>query len=437
MGWVPGTRAARRAASAITCSPALSHSTMSRGLVTSGVEYSGCAWSTYSRAPLVRMTLAIPASSSRSLWSSACVGERSKPRASRSGDSSSKSQRGRRGVGASATAQAFTTWLDNVVGFAVGCPGTEMPYSTSVPMTRRTLMTPTLGATADQEDERVSAPPPLGLLLDVDGPVASPVTRTVAAPLIGDLARLLAAGIPVVLNTGRSSAFVTERVLTPLVDTGLPPGARLHAVCEKGGVWTTAGSSEVHEDAALRVPRICSAVVTGLVGDGYGDAMFVDTTKRTMATVEARTDVPSAFYAERQRAFDAELLARLAAVGLGVRLRDDRRPDADGRTPWRIAPSVIATDVESVRAGKAIGVRRALDLLRADGPLPRVWHTVGDSRSDYAMGDQLHALGDDVTHVDVGPEPPLDRPYPVRTIPGATYDAAGEAHLRELAARLT
>ena len=86
------------------------------------------------------MTLAIPVSSSRSLWSSACAGERSKPRASRSGDSSSKSQRGRRGVGASATAQALTTWLDSVVGLAVGCPGTEMPYSTSVPMTRRTLM---------------------------------------------------------------------------------------------------------------------------------------------------------------------------------------------------------------------------------------------------------------------------------------------------------
>ena len=26
------------------------------------------------------------------------------------------------------------------------------------------------------------APPPLGLLLDVDGPIASPVTRTIAIP---------------------------------------------------------------------------------------------------------------------------------------------------------------------------------------------------------------------------------------------------------------
>src|SRR2546430_206265 len=34
--------------------------TASRAFVTSGAEYSGCAWSTYSRAPLVRMTFAAP-----------------------------------------------------------------------------------------------------------------------------------------------------------------------------------------------------------------------------------------------------------------------------------------------------------------------------------------------------------------------------------------
>jgi hypothetical protein len=284
----------------------------------------------------------------------------------------------------------------------------------------------------------VSAPPPLGLLLDVDGPVASPVTRTVAGPLLDDLAALLAAGIPVVLNTGRSAAFAAEQVIGPLLERGLPAAARLHAVCEKGGVWTTAGSADVHEDPSLRVPPVCHDVVAGLVADGFGDAMFVDDTKRTMATVEARTDVPADFYAERQRAFDAALLDGLAAAGLGVNLREEHRPDAEGRLPWQIDPSVIATDVQSVRAGKAIGVRRALDLLRADGPLPRTWHTVGDSRTDYAMADQLHAFGLDVTHVDVGPQPPVTgRPYPVLTVPGLTDDAAGAAHLRELVSHLS
>jgi hypothetical protein len=185
------------------------------------------------------------------------------------------------------------------------------------------------------------------------------------------------------------------------------------------------------------VPSICHEAVADLVADGFGDAMFIDHTKRTMATVEARTDVPPSFYLERQRAFDAALLARLTTAGLGIRLRDERHPAADGGTPWRIDPSVIATDVESEHAGKALGARRALDLLRDDGPLPRAWHTVGDSRSDYAMADQLHGLGHAVTHVDVGPQPALDRPYPVTTVPGATYDTAGEAHLRQLAARLT
>ena len=278
--------------------------------------------------------------------------------------------------------------------------------------------------------------PPLGLLLDVDGPVASPHTRTVAPALLEHLRRLLGAGVPVVLNTGRAVDFVTQRVLGPLAAGGLPAGARLHAVCEKGGVWTTAGAVEVHLDAELTVPAICRAVLGELLDDGYDDAMFLDTGKRTMATVEARTDVPAAFYAERQRAFDADLADRLSAAGLGVRLGDRSLPDAAGRTPWRIDPSVIATDVESVRSGKALGARRALELLRDDGVLPRVWHTVGDSRSDYAMADHLHGLGAQVTHVDVGPQPPLDRPYPVRTVPGPGYEAAGGAHLRKLADRL-
>lgn len=281
--------------------------------------------------------------------------------------------------------------------------------------------------------------PALGILLDVDGPVSSPETRTVARALLDDVHALLAAGIPVVLNTGRATAFVAEHVFAPLVAAGLPRAARLHAVCEKAGTWTTAGpqgTGAVHTDPALRVPDVCRELVGALVRDTYGDAMFVDDTKVVMATVEARTDVPNAYYLDRQRAFDADLLAGLVAVGLGVRLRDERHPDAQGRTPWRIDPSVIATDVESDDAGKALGARRALALLAQDGPLPRTWHTVGDSRSDYAMADHLHGLGYAVTHVDVGPQPPLnDRPYPVTDVPGLVYEAAGESHLRRLAER--
>jgi hypothetical protein len=270
--------------------------------------------------------------------------------------------------------------------------------------------------------------------------VASPVTRTVAGPLLDDLRLLLAAGIPVVLNTGRSDVFVAEQVLAPLLERGLPAVTRLHAVCEKGGVWASAGPTglgPVHVDDALVVPEVCGQVVRELVAGPAGTAMFVDATKRSMATVEARTDVPPEVYARAQATFDAELLTALTGAGLGVRLRDTGVPDADGRTPWRIDPSVIATDVQSVAAGKDLGARRALELLTADGELPLAWETVGDSPTDYAMADQLHALGHRVRHVDVRPGGPLPaRPYPVSTVEGLTDDAAGAAHLRRLAARL-
>ena len=282
--------------------------------------------------------------------------------------------------------------------------------------------------------------PPLGLFLDVDGPVSSPGTRTVPEPLLDDLRALLGLGIPVVLNTGRSTDFVVAQVFAPLTAGGLPAAARLHAVCEKGGTWLSAGAAghgEVHADHALTVPPVCHELLETLIVE-YGDAMFIDRSKRTMATVEARTDVPPGTYARRQRAFDADLLAGLVAAGLGVRLGAESFPDADGRTPWRIDPSVIATDVESAASGKALGARRGLALLAGEGPLPRVWHTVGDSRTDYAMADELHARGDTVTHVDVGPAPALpDRPYTVTTVPGLIHEAAGAAHLRGVLGGLT
>src|SRR5215469_3181896 len=144
MGALPGTVAALAAASAITRSPALSQITTDSGLVHSGAEYSGCAWSTYSRPPLVRMTLARPRSSSVSCEESAASRVRSKPRASRSGFSSSKSQRARRALAAVAAWYALTIWDEVTIALAPGWPGTEMPYSVSVPITRRTLISASL-----------------------------------------------------------------------------------------------------------------------------------------------------------------------------------------------------------------------------------------------------------------------------------------------------
>ena len=280
----------------------------------------------------------------------------------------------------------------------------------------------------------MTATPEIGLLLDVDGPVASPVTRSISRPgVLAALVDLARAGVPLVFNTGRSDEFVRTRVLAPLRAAGVPAGARVHAVCEKGAVHLDA-AGEVVVDADLAVPAALHALVAE-VAARYAATMFVDRTKRAMVSVEQRVDVPAAAYAAVQGPFEEDVLAAGAAAGYGIALGGRSVPDARGAVPYRIDPTVIAVDVESARLGKDLGAEVALGLLAADGELPRRWRTVGDSRTDYAMADLLHARGLPVAHVDVRPAdgvPPRD--YPVLVPVATADDEAGEAYLARVAA---
>jgi hypothetical protein len=281
--------------------------------------------------------------------------------------------------------------------------------------------------------------PRLGLLLDVDGPIASPLSRTIAIPsIVADLVALAAEGIPVVFNTGRSDAFIREQVVGPLLAGGLAAGGRVHAVCEKGAVWCSIGPQfadgmgdlTVADDLAL--PRDFADEMRELVRDEYADLVFFDETKHAMVSIEQLVDVDSAAYLARQPAFDAQAMAALERRGLGVRRLDDVRPDEHGAVAWRVDPTIISTDIESDRSGKDLGAERALELLAEDGDLPLEWRTVGDSRSDYAMADWLHANGHRVAHVDVRPADGVpETPYPVLTAPdGVIHDEAGARFLR-------
>jgi hypothetical protein len=284
-----------------------------------------------------------------------------------------------------------------------------------------------------------STPPPLGLLLDVDGPIASPVSRSIALPQITrDLVALAAAGIPVVFNTGRSDAFIRDEVVGPMIAAGLPAGARVHGICEKGASWFSigpehgpGGMSEVQVDSALAMPADFAAEMDELVTAEFADLVFFDHTKRAMVSIEQLTTVESATYLARQREFDEKAMEALVRRGAGVRRLDDERRDARGEVQWRVDPTIISTDIESVRLGKDLGAERALELLAEDGELPLAWRTVGDSRSDYAMADWLHANGHDVAHVDVRPADGVPATeYPVLTsATGLIHDDAGAEFL--------
>ncbi|SDR78154.1 hypothetical protein [Microterricola viridarii] len=276
--------------------------------------------------------------------------------------------------------------------------------------------------------------PPLGLLLDVDGPIASPVTRTIAIEsIISDLVTLADAGIPIVFNTGRSDAFLREEVVAPLVAAGLPEHARVFAVCEKGAVWfaiTPEGAGEIHVSSELAVPAAYGAAIEQLVAERFSEHMFFDQTKRAMVSVEQHKHVESADYRAQQAAFDAAAFAEMGRHDFGVEHDGVSAAASDGEVAYRVDTTIISTDIESVQLGKDLGAMRALEMLRPNGPLPLQWRTVGDSRTDYAMADWLNEQGYTVAHVDVRPADGVpEKPYPVLTAGNLIHDEAGAAFL--------
>ncbi len=282
--------------------------------------------------------------------------------------------------------------------------------------------------------------PPLALLLDVDGPVASPVTRDVQPGIIADMLALAAAGIPVVFNTGRSDAFIREQVMEPMIAAGIPAGTVFHAICEKGAVWfsyTSDGPGQVHVDRELAMPRAFGDDVRRLVAEDYSAHMFFDETKRAMVSVEQHIAVANSDYRGEQELFDADAMKLMERHGLGVVRLDHHVPDSDDQVDYRVDPTIISTDIESVRLGKDLGASRAVELLAAQGITPQAWRTVGDSRTDYAMADWLHHNDHQVKHVDVRPADGVPvKPYDVLTAAdlglGADviHDDAGAAFLR-------
>ena len=282
--------------------------------------------------------------------------------------------------------------------------------------------------------------PPLALLLDVDGPVASPVTRDVQPGIITDLLALAASGIPVIFNTGRSDTFIREQVMEPMIAAGMPPGTLIHAICEKGAVWfsyTAEGPGPVHVDKELAMPQAFGDDVRRLVAEDYAAHMFFDETKRAMVSVEQHVAVANTEYRAEQELFDADAMALMAHHGLGVVRLDHHAPNSDDEIDYRVDPTIISTDIESVRLGKDLGASRAVELLAAQGITPQAWRTVGDSRTDYAMADWLHHNDHPVKHVDVRPADGVPvKPYEVLTAAdlglGADviHDDAGAAFLQ-------
>ena len=274
---------------------------------------------------------------------------------------------------------------------------------------------------------------PFGLLLDVDGPIASPIDRRIVIDsIVDDLLTLAAAGIPIAFITGRSDEFMREQVVARLVGAGQDRGgldaqSHVFGVFEKGGCWapvTPQGLGELEIDDLVAVPEALRIAVESLAREHYADTMFVDEGKHVMISLEQNTDVSAVVYREAQLRFIAEVERIMTELAVGP--------------GFRIDPTIISVDVESVMLDKDRGAHRALDWFAARGVSAERWWSVGDSRSDYLMADAVHARGIPVAHVDVRPgDGMLERAYDVVVEGDLIHDAAGAAFLRRRVAELS
>lgn len=232
-------------------------------------------------------------------------------------------------------------------------------------------------------------------LFDVDGVLTDPeIKQVVQMEIFDEIIKRIKRNDPVGLNTGRSTNFVVEKILTPLEqrisDKHLL--GNLSAYCEYGIIQITyseEGQRNINIDFKNAIPQIVKVQIEKLINNPpYRDLVFFDTTKQTMITIELRPNKTIAQFQESQKLLEEELKTLLNKY--------------DTQQNFRIESTTIATDIMNKNVDKAFGTMRFIDLLAQQKIEPNKYICFGDSLSDLAMLKALDKLHKDVVFVFVG-----------------------------------
>jgi HAD superfamily hydrolase (TIGR01484 family) len=233
-------------------------------------------------------------------------------------------------------------------------------------------------------------------LFDIDGVIVDPESKMLRhLQILVEIERRMLRGEPVGANTGRSLEIAVQSFLDPLA-TYLEDNTLLENVTvigEKGGtqlIHLGEGQFEeiIDESLANAIPLALRDDVASIVADRFSDFAFLDETKQTMITLEMKNATTLVEFAAVQPTIVRALLDIVREHNLEHQIRVD--------------PTRIAVDIESRRAGKALGAQRFIEFLSTRELTPHQIIAFGDSPSDYDMASYLHVRGFDVTFVFVG-----------------------------------
>lgn len=225
-------------------------------------------------------------------------------------------------------------------------------------------------------------------VFDLDGVITNPENSNVNSSLVEQMYFHLKAGYKIAVNTGRSYDWVEKNLVNYLKSQGDDTiFERLIIVCEKGGEMVTITPTDTRIMPSRFALDKQDYDITKSVTDALMPkltTMFWDDTKRTMATIEKLPKADLATFHLEQKILTSALTSKLH--------NDSIRIDA----------TTIATDVESIEAGKYAGAELIFEWAKQNFPEIDSFVCYGDSISDYDMARCFASYSANVTFVYVG-----------------------------------
>jgi hydroxymethylpyrimidine pyrophosphatase-like HAD family hydrolase len=233
--------------------------------------------------------------------------------------------------------------------------------------------------------------PSTAWIFDVDGVLADPEYKTINEDFFAIILGNLHKGEPVALNTGRSIDWVIERMIHPLLAKTKDKSVltNFFIVGEKGATWMSfdpEGGMHRNKDDSFILSNKLRERMKEMVEEKFSDCVFFDDTKETMISIEMKDSYDVKKFKERQKELNTEMKKIIEEIGNG----------------HKMDPTIIATDIEDIRVGKALGTKHILTWLDDNKLMPEKFIAFGDSVSDLEMANELEKKGKQVTFVYVG-----------------------------------
>lgn len=243
-------------------------------------------------------------------------------------------------------------------------------------------------------------------LFDVDGVITNLQTEESNPELLLEIIRRLNNKEPVVLISGRSVEWLKEKVINRLFSLIKNPIDKqiLYISGEFGGSYMKykEGKFTSFIDDTIKIPSALVKTVTEFIKSEFSGVVFVDTTKRTMISVEKNQSVTVDQFKKRRVVIDQQLEEIINALNL--------------QHNFVINSDQIATNIIDSRASKHYSIEQLLKWFKEDEIQPEIFVIFGDSPNDLEMGLELQNAHQSFKFVFVGPKEELtgiNLPFPI------------------------